>query len=316
MSIRENATVPKPDILLVRFAGIGSMTCPVDPKQQKRQSGKMVAILLAGIVSGFVLRYERTESGADQSSSSRVAHPENAGEVEAPPVSPAATKLKDRKLAEGTISFSPWQWSQVLRNPGKWELSISECASGAVPVFNDVPVVSRLFQEAEPGPELIDHLMLFGWDASRRKEIRGMLTKLADEVKQVQGESAQVSYPGGGEVRIDYSSGEPRLRELTSGFEKQLVDLIGAEDAERFMVLSGVPYWKSESIEFTVSESRDGESILLTGVQFFGSVQIEGGSEAGTRLRTLQNLNVEMAPTGIDWERLLKESEGAASLAK
>ena len=274
----------------------------------------MTAILSAGIITGFVLRYAGKEAHAGAGVSSEAAKAKHGLEEEKTASSPGSTKLKDRKGAEGSIAFSPWQWSQMLRDPGAMRLSISECAPGAVPVLHDLPLIEHLFEAAGPGPELIDHMMLFGWDRARQKEIRGMLSQLAGEVKRVQGESARVSYPGGGSVRVDYSSGGARLRDLTTGFGKRLVELIGPREAERFMVLSGVPSWESEDIELTLSKSPDGKSLVLKGAQAFGSMKIEGGSEASERLRTFQLLNDATAPSGIDWERLVEEAGAGASL--
>lgn len=287
----------------------------MNPKRKHRQFGKMAAIMFAGVVTGFVLRYAGKEAQAEAGVSSEAVKAQHDPEEEEKTVrSPGSTKLKDRKVAEGNIAFSPWQWSQMLRDPRAMRLSISECAPGAAPALHDLPLVDHLFEAAGSGPELIDHMMLFGWDRARQKEIRGMLSQLAGEVKRVQGESARIIYPGGGSVRVDYSPGESRLRDLTTGFGKRLVELIGPREAERFMVLSGVPSWQSENIELTVSKSPDGKSLVLKGVQAFGSVEIEGGSEASERLRAFQLLNEGAAPSGIDWERLVEEAGTGASL--
>lgn len=269
--------------------------------------GKSAAILFAGLIAGALLRYQesgatRTDRGGTTESDKERDSPETVAASN--PAGP--TKLKDRGLPAGMISFSPQQWSQVVSDPATWRISVSDCKQGQVATFNDLPVVSRLFQAAESGSSLEHYTAFFGWDEPRSKKIREMLSQFGGAMGRVQDEVANISYPGEGKVRIDYSAGNERFRNLTTELEKNLVDLVGAKDAGRFMLLSSIPSWGDQSRELSVSRSPDGKTLDVNGLNT--GFTIEGGPDAIGRLNTFMRLEKGMAPEGIDWQQLAKEA--------
>ena len=272
------------------------------------QLGKTAAILIAGLLAGALLRYQ----GSSASPSGK-ALPDASGTREAPTVSGPAdtsgpTKHKDRELPPRVVTFSPLQWSQIVKEPKAWRISLLDCSPGPVPTLNDIPLVGRLFQSGERGPSLDRHTKLFGWDQTREKEVREMLFQFGGQVERLRDEVARVSYPGDGKVHIDYSEGSDRLRDFTAQLEKGMEDLVGPRDAARFMLLTSIPSWGNPSRELSVSADPDGKFLIVNGFDGGGDIQIEAGDAAAGKIDSYLLLGEGKAPEGIDWQGLVREA--------
>lgn len=86
---------------------------------------------------------------------------------------PDAAMAKVAKSGErGLKRFTPEQWSRISADPDVWKLSPLDCLPRAIPVFGDIPIVSRLFEADQRGPSLAEHGELFGWDETVKSRVR------------------------------------------------------------------------------------------------------------------------------------------------
>ena len=281
--------------------------------RENRQSAKTAAILIAGVLTGIAVRW--AGGGANTGSAASSGHSEELGNsVETASASSLApTKSKDRELPAGWLAFSPQQWSALVRTPSKWRLSIQNCKMGSVPVFDDVPIVGRLFQEGERGPSLEQHTAFFGWDKERCKQVREALFLYGGDVEKLQRETAQVTYPGKGKVRIDYSAGKLRQLELTAGLGKQLEALIGLRDTERFLLMTSISSWSNETQEVSVARAEDGRFLMVKGIGGIGEFPVADLGDPATQINGFIQLERGETFEGIDWQQLIEEARLGAS---
>ena len=281
--------------------------------RENRQTAKTAAILIAGVLTGIAFRWVEGKAVTGRAPSSERSK-ERANSVEKTSASTLApTKSKDRELPAGWLTFSPQQWSDLVRAPSEWRLSLQNCTMGSVPVFDDVPIVGRLFQEGERGPSLEQHAAFFGWDKELGKQVREALFLFGGEVEKLQRETAQVTYPGEGKVRIDYSAGKLRQQELTAGLGKQLEALIGLRDTERFMLMTSIPSWSNETHEVSVVQADDGRFLMVKGIGGIGEFPVADLGDPATQINGFIQLERGETFEGIDWQQLIEEARLGAS---
>lgn len=272
------------------------------------QLGKTAAILIGGLIIGVLLRDQGSGTASAGKAPPDTLQNQTVHDASAPASSSGSTKRKDRELPAGTVTFSPLQWSQIVKDPKAWRISLSDCAPGPMETLNDIPLIGRLFQAGERGPSLDRHAKLFGWDQAREKEVREMLFQFGGQVERLQDEVARVSYPGDGKVLIDYSAGNERLRNLIADLEKGVENLIGPRDAARFMLLTSIPSWENPSRELSVSAAPDGKSLTVEGFDGGADAQIDAGDDEAGKIRSFLLLGQGQAPEGIDWQELVREA--------
>ncbi|QJE96633.1 hypothetical protein [Luteolibacter luteus] len=281
--------------------------------RENRHSAKTAAILIAGVLTGIGIRWlgGKADTGSALSSEHSQEQGSLVGTRSASALAP--TKSKDRELPTGWLTFSPQQWSDLVRAPREWQLSLQNCKMGSVPVFDDIPIVGRLFQEGERGPSLERHAAFFGWEKELSKQVREALFLYSGEVEKLQRETAQVTYPGKGKVRIDYSAGKLRQQELSAGLGKQLEGLIGLRDKERFMLMTSIPSWSNETRELSVVRAEDGRFLMVKGLAGIGEFPVVDLADPAAQINGFLQLEQGEAVQGIDWQQLIEEARPGAS---
>jgi len=190
--------------------------------------------------------------------------------------------------------FTPEQWSRISANPDAWKLSSSDCFPGPIPVFGDIPVVSRLFETGQRGPLLAEHCDLFGWDESLRSQVREEIYSCASSMAKVREKSAEVSFPRTGVVRLDYSSGDDEERAAVSLLKRRLGEILGSGEAEKFALLTSVATWTNETIELSITPGSTPGYLSVGG--FPGGVIRQDAIPADKDL------------SRVDWRQLMEQS--------
>lgn len=284
------------------------MISPMASARENRQIAKTAAIMIAGILTGVAIRSAGMKAGTDRAASSDHLRTRGGLAELASAEVPAPTKSKERGLPRGWMNFSPTQWSGLVRDPQEWRLSLQDCKTGAVPVFGDIPVVGRLFQEGERGPSLEKYAGFFGWDEGLSKQTREAIFQFSGEVEKLQRETAQITYPGKGKVRIDYSAGKQRQQDLIADLEKKLEGLIGPHDAERFMLMTAIPSWSNETRELSVQRGDDERFLMVKGLGEIGEFPVRDIGDPSKQINGFLQLEKEETAEGIDWQQLVEEA--------
>ena len=148
----------------------------------------------------------------------------------------------------------------------------------AVPIFDDIPIIARLFRP--PMPESLKNAgALFGWDDKQLENVAAALAKFARELAAAEQNGTRIDYPNGGGVRFDFSACQPAREAVVAQFKQALEQAIGTRDAERFGLLSKLEDLAAPLPDhYEITASYEGEFVV---VRAPGVLEIHAAHEAG-----------------------------------
>ncbi len=208
---------------------------------------------------------------------------------------PDAAMAKAAKSGERGLKrfFTPEQWSRISADPDAWKLSPLDCLPSAIPVFGDIPIVSRLFEADQSGPSLAEHGELFGWDETVKSRVRDEMFRCASSLAKIRGPSAAVSFPREGVVRLDYSTGHDEERAAVSLLKQRLGEILGSREAEKFELLTSVTTWTNEPVELSITPGSTPDFVTVSG--------FPGGITLQDAIPTDKDLSE------VDWQHLVEQ---------
>lgn len=136
----------------------------------------------------------------------------------------------------------------------------------------DVPVAERSFEMVDPN--LDGPAELYAWDDEKKRRMVSTIRDFGSDLAEVEKSGARLEYPEHGHARIDFSACQQEREKLFGDLKARIEKILGPEDAERLMILSGMQGLATPLLPYQdvkMSRGRNSLSFEMTGV---GSVHM------------------------------------------